>query len=177
MVCATGYTGEDGFEFFCSPDHADKWFQAFIDAGAKPAGLGARDSLRLEMGYPLNGSDLTPNRTPIEAGLSFFTKLDKANFIGKKALENQLNIGLQQKLVAIQCTEKGAPPRAGYLVLNQAGERIGELSSGVISPSTLKGIGMAYLPLSYAEMGTPLFIEVRNRKCPAVVRKKPFYSK
>ena len=142
IVCRTGYTGEDGFEFFCPAKEGVKWFEAFLGAGAKPCGLGARDSLRLEMCYPLNGSN-----------------------------------GLSQRLAAIEYTGKGAPPRAHYAVHVPGGEAIGELTSGVLSPSLMKGIALAYLPAAHAKVGTELEIDVRGRKFPAVVVKKPFYKK
>jgi aminomethyltransferase len=176
MVCRTGYTGEDGFEFFCASGEGIGMFRRFIDAGAKPCGLGARDSLRLEMCYPLNGSDLSPNRTPLEAGLGFFVDLDKGDFVGRETLARQKADGLKERLVAIAYTGKGAPPRAHYPVLNEAGEVLGELSSGVPSPSLGIGIGLAYLPVGYARVGTPLQIDVRGRLFPAEVVKKPFYK-
>lgn len=176
VVCRTGYTGEDGFEFFCPADKGEKWFQAFIDAGAKPCGLGARDSLRLEMCYPLNGSDLSPERTPIEAGLGFFVDLEKGDFIGRETLARQKAEGPALRLVALEYTDKGAPPRAHYPVLDTAGNVVSELSSGVLSPSLGKGIGMAYLPSALAKPGTELFVDVRGRRFPAKVVKKPFYK-
>lgn len=176
VVCRTGYTGEDGFEYFCPAGEGISVFKSFIDAGAKPCGLGARDSLRLEMCYPLNGSDLSPSRTPIEAGLGFFVDLDKGDFMGREVLARQKSEGLKERLVAIAYTDKGAPPRAHYPVLNDSGEVLGELSSGVPSPSLGKGIGMAYLPIASAKVGTPLQIDVRGRLFPAEVVKKPFYK-
>lgn len=176
VVCRTGYTGEDGFEFFCEAAKGIEAFQAFVAAGAVPCGLGARDSLRLEMCYPLNGSDLSPDRTPLEAGLGFFVDLEKDDFMGSTALKAQKEEGLSERLVAIEYTDKGAPPRAHYPVLDDSGEVVGELSSGVLSPSLGKGIGMAYLPLRLAKPGTPLKIDVRGRKFPAQVVKKPFYK-
>jgi aminomethyltransferase len=176
IVCRTGYTGEDGFEFFCPAQQATGFWEKFLAAGAKPCGLGARDSLRLEMGYPLNGSDLSPERTPIEAGLGFFCALEKGEFIGRETLARQKAEGPAVKLAAIRYLEKGPPPRAHYPVLSAAGEVLGELSSGVLSPSLMTGIGMAYLPASHAKIGTPLQIEVRGKLFPAEVVKKPFYK-
>ena len=176
IVCRTGYTGEDGFEFFCPAKEGVKWFEAFLGAGAKPCGLGARDSLRLEMCYPLNGSDLSPDKTPLEAGLGFFCALD-TDFIGSDILREQKANGLSQRLAAIEYTGKGAPPRSHYAVHVPGGEAIGELTSGVLSPSLMKGIALAYLPAAHAKVGTELEIDVRGRKFPAVVVKKPFYKK
>ncbi len=176
IVCRTGYTGEDGFEFFSPNDEAVAWWDKFLAAGAKPCGLGARDSLRLEMGYPLNGNDLSPERSPIEAGLGFFCDLEKGDFTGRDTLARQKADGPALKLTAIRYLEKGAPPRAHYPVLSADGEVLGELASGVLSPSLMTGIGMAYLPASFSKIGTPVQIEVRGKLFPAQVVKKPFYK-
>ena len=176
VICRTGYTGEDGFEFFCPADEGERIFEAFVEAGAKPCGLGARDTLRLEMCYPLNGSDLSPQRTPLEAGLGFFVDLEKGDFVGREVLAKQKSEGLEQRLVAIEYLEKGAPPRAHYKVVSEDGEELGELGSGVLSPTLGKGIAMAYLPIALAKVGTPVWIEVRGRRFPAKVVKKPFYK-
>ncbi|BCX50143.1 aminomethyltransferase [Haloferula helveola] len=176
IVCRTGYTGEDGFELFCSAAEGASVFRKFVDAGVKPCGLGARDTLRLEMCYPLNGNDLAPDRTPVEAGLGFFVDLEKGDFTGREVLARQKESGPDQRLAAIEYLEKGAPPRAHYAVHSADGELLGELSSGVLSPSLGKGIGLAYLPRESAKVGTELQIDVRGRKFPAVVVKKPFYK-
>jgi aminomethyltransferase len=176
VVCRTGYTGEDGFEFFCPVGDGEWMFETFMAGGAKPCGLGARDTLRLEMCYPLNGSDLSPERTPLEAGLGFFVDLEKGDFIGREVLAKQKSEGLEQRLVAIEYLEKGAPPRAHYSVVSEDGEVLGELGSGVLSPSLGKGIAMAYLPMELAKVGTPVWIDVRGRRFPAQVVKKPFYK-
>jgi aminomethyltransferase len=176
VVCRTGYTGEDGFEFFSPAAEGIGWWEKFLAAGAKACGLGARDSLRLEMGYPLNGNDLSPERTPIEAGLGFFCDLEKGPFIGRDTLARQKAEGPALKLTAIRYLEKGAPPRAHYPVVSAEGEVIGELASGVLSPSLMTGIGMAYLPAGFSKPGTPLQIEVRGKLFPAEVVKKPFYK-
>ncbi len=177
VVCRTGYTGEDGFEFFSPAAEGVAWWQKFLAAGAKPCGLGARDSLRLEMGYPLNGNDLSPARTPIEAGLGFFCALGKGDFIGRDTLVRQKADGPAVKLTALRYLDKGPPPRAHYPVLSAAGAVLGELASGVLSPSLMTGIGMAYLPAEFSKIGTRLQIEVRGRLFPAEVVKKPFYKK
>ncbi|WP_234041870.1 glycine cleavage system aminomethyltransferase GcvT [Persicirhabdus sediminis] len=177
IICRTGYTGEDGYEFFCPAGSGSKWFKAIVDAGAEPCGLGARDSLRLEVCYPLNGSDLAADKTPLQAGLGFFCALDKGDFVGRDALVAQKENGLGERLVAIQYTGRGAPPRAHYPVCLAGGEPISELSSGVLSPSLKIGIGMAYLPVEHAKIGTQLEIDVRGRRFPAEVVKKPFYKK
>lgn len=176
VVCRTGYTGEDGFEFFSPAAEGIAYWDQFLAAGAKACGLGARDSLRLEMGYPLNGNDLSPERSPIEAGLGFFCALDKGDFIGRDTLARQKAEGPAVKLTAIRYLEKGAPPRAHYPVVSSDGEVIGELASGVLSPSLMTGIGMAYLPAGFSKPGTPVQIEVRGKLFPAEVVKKPFYK-
>lgn len=175
-ICRTGYTGEDGFEFFCSKGMAERWWEEFADAGAKPCGLGARDSLRLEKCFPLNGSDLSPERTPLEAGLGFFVKLEKGDFVGSQVLAKQKEEKPAERLVAILCDEKGAPPRPGYPVLDADGQPLSQLTSGVLSPILGLGIGMAYLPTAQAIVGTEVFIESRGKKMSAKVVKKPFVA-
>ncbi len=176
IICRTGYTGEDGFELFCPADAGAAWFERFVQAGAKPCGLGARDTLRLEMCYPLNGNDLSPDRTPLEAGLGFFVALDKPAFTGRDVLAAQKAAGMHDKLCALKLTEKGPPLRAHYPVV-AGGERVGELCSGGISPSLGLGIGMAYLPAAHAKPGTRVEIDIRGRLFAAEVVKKPFYRK
>ena len=177
IICRTGYTGEDGYEFFCPADQGISFFEKFIAAGATPCGLGARDTLRLEMCYPLNGNDLSPERSPIEAGLGSFCDLTKPDFIGRATLMSQKENGPDTKLTAIEVTEKGPPPRPHYPVLSAEGETLGELSSGVLSPTLGKGIAMAYLPAAFSKPGTPLLIDVRGRRFQAVAVKKPFLKK
>ncbi len=177
IVCRTGYTGEDGFEFFTPAGEGIAAWEKFIAAGAKPCALGARDTLRLEMCYPLNGNDLSPERSPIEAGLGFFCDFEKGDFMGSDVLTQQKADGPAVKLTAIQYLEKGAPPRAHYPVHSADGAVIGELASGVHSPSLGIGIGMAYLPAEFAKIGTPIHIEVRGKLCLAKVVKKPFYRR
>jgi aminomethyltransferase len=176
IVCRTGYTGEDGFEFFCPAAEGIACWEKFLSAGAAPCGLGARDTLRLEMGYPLNGNDLSPERSPIEAGLGFFCDLEKGDFIGRETLARQKAEGTAIKLTALQYSDKGPPPRSHYPVLSADGQIIGELASGALSPSLMTGIGMAYLPAEFSKHGTSLQIDVRGRLFPARVVKKPFYK-
>jgi aminomethyltransferase len=175
IVCRTGYTGEDGFELFSRAHEGSHWFNSFTACGVKPSGLGARDTLRLEMGYPLNGNDLAPDRSPIEAGLAAFCALEKGDFIGRETLARQKAEGPSVRLTGIRYLEKGPPPRAHYPVTTTSGTAIGELSSGVLSPSLMTGIGMAYLPAEFSKPGTLLHIEVRGKLFPAEVVKKPFY--
>ncbi len=176
LVCRTGYTGEDGFEFFCETGEADYWWNEFVEHGAIPCGLGARDTLRLEMGYPLNGSDLSPGRTPLEAGLGFFVDMNKPAFTGREALAAQKVHGLPSQLAGLRLTEKGPPLRAHYPVLS-GGKTVGELCSGGVSPSLGYGIAMAYLPPALAAPGSALEIDIRGKRYPAETLKKPFYNK
>jgi glycine cleavage system T protein (aminomethyltransferase) len=179
-VARTGYTGEDGVEVFFRTTDAVKFWNAALEKGKplgiKPCGLGARDTLRLEMCYPLNGSDLSPQRNPIEAGLGFFVDLTKSNFVGRDALLQTKESGPQEKLVSFRMKEKGPPPRPHYSVFDN-GERIGEVTSGTISPSLNWGVGMAYVSASHAKIGGQIDIEIRERKFPATIEKKPFYKK
>jgi aminomethyltransferase len=179
-LCGTGYTGEEGFEFFAPAAVIGDWFdrlvQAARDAGGMPCALGARDTLRLEMGYPLNGNDLAPDRTPLQAGLGFFVDLEKENFVGRDALLAQKAAGLPSKLTGFRMTSQSPPPRAHYTVW-QNGAQIAEVCSGGLSPSLGQGIGMAYLPPSASKPGTPIEIEIRGRRYAAETVKKPFYRK
>jgi len=179
-VARTGYTGEDGVEVFFRTKDAVKFWNAVLEKGEpfgiKPCGLGARDTLRLEVCYPLNGSDLSPERNPIEAGLGFFVDLTKPKFIGREALLKTKENGSPEKLVAFRMQAKGPPPRPHYLVFEN-GERIGEVTSGTLSPSLNYGIGMAYVSAPHAKIGAQIDIEIRGQKFPAIIEKKPLYKK
>ena len=179
-VARTGYTGEDGIEvFFRAPDAVKFWNAALEKGkafGIRPCGLGARDTLRLEMCYPLNGSDLSPERNPIEAGLGFFVDLIKSNFIGRDVLLETKEKGPRAKLVPFRMKEKGPPPRPHYAVFEN-GERIGEVTSGTLSPSLNWGVGMAYVSTTRAKIGAQVDIEIRGQKFPATIEKKPLYKK
>ena len=179
-VARTGYTGEDGIEVFFPANDAVKFWGAVLEQGKtlgiKPCGLGARDTLRLEMCYPLNGSDLSPERNPIEAGLGFFVDLAKPEFVGRDALVKTKEFGPREKLVPFRMKQKGPPPRPHYAVFRN-GERIGEVTSGTLSPSLNWGIGMAYVSSAHAKIGTEIDIEIRAQKFPATVEKKPLYRK
>jgi aminomethyltransferase len=144
--------------------------------GIRPCGLGARDTLRLEMCYPLNGNDLTPEHNPLEAGLGFFVDLTKANFTGREILVEAKEKGLKRRLVPFKMKGKGPPPRPHYTVF-RGDERLGEVNSGTLSPSLGQGIGMAYIPTEHAKVGNELEIEIRGQKFPAVIEKKPLYKK
>jgi aminomethyltransferase len=179
-IARTGYTGEDGFEVFFPANEAAKFWNLTLETGKqfgiKPCGLGARDTLRLEMCYPLNGSDLSPERNPIEAGLGFFVDLTKAKFVGRDVLEKTKEFGPAQKLVPFRMQGKGPPPRPHYSVFNN-GERVGEVTSGTLSPSLNYGVGMAYINAPHSKIGTNLEIEIRGQKFPATIEKKPLYKK
>ncbi len=179
-VARTGYTGEDGIEVFFRANDAVKLWSATLERGKplgiKPCGLGARDTLRLEMCYPLNGSDLSPERNPIEAGLGFFVDLAKPDFVGRDTLVKTKEVGPREKLVPFRMKEKGPPPRPHYAVFRN-GERVGEVTSGTLSPSLNWGIGMAYVSSAYAKIGAEIDIEIRAQKFPATVEKKPLYRK
>ena len=178
FIARTGYTGEDGFEIFCPAERAVSVWNALLERGAefgiKPCGLGARDTLRLEMCYPLNGSDLSPDRTPLEAGLSIFVDLQKPEFIGRAALLAQRENGVPTRLVPFRMLGKTPPPRSHYGVFRE-GERIAETTSGGLSPSMNMGIGMAYLPTQLAKANEQIEIDIRGRRFPAVIEKKPLY--
>jgi aminomethyltransferase len=179
-IARTGYTGEDGVEVFFSAKDATKFWNTVLKTGEqfgiRPCGLGARDTLRLEMCYPLNGSDLSPEHNPIEAGLGFFVDLNKPKFIGREVLAQAKESGTPNRLAAFRMKGKGPPPRPHYGVW-LAGAQIGETTSGTLSPSLNQGIGMAYLPTQHARAGTEIEIEIRGQKFPAIIEKKPLYKK
>lgn len=177
-VARTGYTGEDGFEVFCPAERAVKSWNDILRKGAefeiKPCGLGARDTLRLEMCYPLNGSDLSPETTPIEAGLSIFVDLNKPKFIGKDALAKQKQEGVKRRLVPFKMTDNCPPPRSHYAVY-KGDKKIAETTSGTLSPTLKAGIGMAYIPTEFARINEQIEIEIRGKRFPAVIEKKPLH--
>ncbi len=179
IVARTGYTGEDGFELFCPPARAPALWAAIMDAGrpekVDPAGLGARDSLRLEMAYRLYGSDMDDSTTPLEAGLAWVVKLDKGDFVGRGALLKQKEAGLTRKLVGFVLTDPGIA-RHGYAVL-QDGRKVGEVTSGTKSPSLGTSIGLAYVPTALAAEGSTFAVDIRGRAAAARVAKTPFYTR
>ncbi|HSH40369.1 MAG TPA: glycine cleavage system aminomethyltransferase GcvT, partial [Chthoniobacterales bacterium] len=179
-IARTGYTGEDGVEVFFPAKYAPTFWTTVLELGKplgiRACGLGARDTLRLEMCYPLNGNDLTPEHTPLEAGLGFFCDLTKPNFTGREVLATQKAEGLKRRLAPFRMNGKGPPPRPHYTVFRDD-EKLGEVNSGTLSPSLGYGIGMAYLPAEHAKVGTELQIEIRGQKFPAVIEKKPLYKK
>jgi aminomethyltransferase len=176
LIARTGYTGEDGFELFYPAAAGGLIWNRLLELGgplgAKPCGLGARDTLRMEVCYPLNGLDLSPDRTPLEAGLGFFVDLQKLEFAGRDALLSQKESGLQQRLVAIKADGKSPPLRAHYEVF-VGDKKVGELTSGTQSPSLGIGIGLGYLDTSFGKSGQKVEIDVRGRRFAATVEKKP----
>jgi aminomethyltransferase len=176
FIARTGYTGEDGFEVFCLAGRAVEAWGDILEHGAKfgikPCGLGARDTLRLEMCYPLNGSDLSPNTTPLEAGLGIFVDLNKPDFVGREALARQKAEGVPRRLVPFKMTAPSPPPRSHYGVWKD-GVQIAETTSGGLSPTLQIGIGMAYLPTEHARLHEPIEIDIRGRRYPAQIEKKP----
>ena len=176
IVARTGYTGEDGFEIFCPPAQAKRLWDTLREKGGTPCGLGARDSLRLEVAYRLYGNDLDDQHTPLEAGLGWIVKLDKpGGFIGAAALKQQKAEGLQRKLVGFKLTGKGIA-RHGYPVLSQ-GVRVGEVTSGTMSPLLKEPIGLAYVPAALSKEGTAFEVEIRGKPVAATVVKTPFVAK
>jgi aminomethyltransferase len=179
LVARTGYTGEDGFELFCASEAAPRLWDALVEAGQPegivPCGLGARDSLRLEMAYRLYGSDMDDGTTPLEAGLAWVVKLDKGDFIGREAMLKQKEQGLSRKLVGFVLTEAGIP-RHGYPVL-QDGRKVGDVTSGTKSPSLGTSIGLAYVPPALAAEGSTFAVEIRGRPVAARAVKTPFYTR
>ncbi len=177
-ISRTGYTGEDGFELYVPAAEAAGLWRRILEAGAAegiaPAGLGCRDSLRLEMGYALYGNDLDERTTPLEAGLGWVVKLDKGDFVGRDALARQKERGVERKLVGFVLKERGFP-RHGYPV-SVAGETVGEVTSGVVSPTLGSGIGLAYVPVAAARPGTEIGIVIRDRAVPAEVVRPPFHK-
>ena len=175
IVSRTGYTGEDGFEVYASPQYINDCWDKLMAAGVKPCGLGCRDTLRFEVGLPLYGDELSADITPVMAGLGIFVKLDKPEFIGREALARQKAEGPQKKLVGIELQDK-AIPRHGYTVLKD-GAPIGEVTTGYHTISTDKSVCMALVDAAYAALGTEVEIQIRKKTFPGVVCKKRFYDK
>ena len=174
-ISRTGYTGEDGFELYFPGEHAEKIWNALTASGdVTPAGLGARDSLRLEMGMALYGNDLDDTTTPLEASLGWLVKMKKGDFVGRDALARQKDEGVRRKLVGFTTTERSFP-RHGYPVFVN-GKPSGEVRSGTMSPTLGIPIGTAYVPPESAAEGSALEIEIRGRRIPATVQKMPFYK-
>jgi aminomethyltransferase len=178
IVSATGYTGAGGFEVYFDNEHADEIWNAIFKAGEpfgiKPIGLGARDTLRLEMGFCLYGNDIDDTTSPLEAGLGWVTKFNK-EFTNSAALQQQKQAGVSRKLVGIEMIERGIP-RHHYPIVDADGNTIGAVTSGTQSPSLQKAIGMGYVQTGFAKEGTEIYISIRDAKVKARVVKPPFYK-
>ncbi|MFT5217392.1 MAG: aminomethyltransferase [Glaciecola sp.] len=178
IISATGYTGSGGFEIYCKNSEVkqvwDKVFEAGASYGIKPIGLAARDTLRLEMGFCLYGNDLNDTTSPIEAGLGWITKFTK-EFTNSEALEAQKRHGPDRKLIAFTLDERGVP-RQGYDIVDGNGNKIGEVTSGTMSPSLGIGIGLGYVPPILTDIGSKIHIQIRKNAVPATVVKLPFYK-
>jgi aminomethyltransferase len=179
IVAHTGYTGEDGWELYCAPDAAPPLWAALLaagqPAGLQAAGLGARDTLRLEAALPLYGHELSRDTTPLEAGLRRFVRFEKGDFIGREALLRQQTAGLPRCLVGLRMVEPGIP-RQGHRILSH-GEPVGVVTSGTKSPTLGLAIALAYVTPACAEVGTPLAVEIRQRALAAEVVSRPFYRR
>jgi aminomethyltransferase len=178
VISRTGYTGEDGFELYIPDEAGMKLWGALMGAGEAKSltatGLGCRDSLRLEMGYALYGNDLDEDHTPLESGLGWITKMDKGDFFGRDVLVKQKEDGVTRRLVGMKLTERGFP-RHGYPIVSRD-QDVGEVTSGVVSPSLGFGVAMGYVPTELAKSGTEVGVRIRNKVIPAVVQRPPFYT-
>ena len=179
LVARTGYTGEDGFELYCNGADAARLWSALLETGATegllPAGLGARDTLRLEKAYPLYGHELDETTTPVEAGLEWVIKLSKPDFIGREVLLRQKEHGVERKLIGLEMLEPGIA-RGGYPLFKN-GLNIGRVTSGTKSPSLGHAIALGYVAIEHAGLGNVIDVEIRNRKIPAKVVSIPFYRR
>jgi len=180
MIARTGYTGEDGFEIMFSPAYSEKIWQAVFEAGeefdVEPIGLGARNTLRMEVKYCLYGNDIDQNTNPLEAGLGWITKLDKRDFIGRQAIQQVKEQGIQRKLVGFELQGK-AIPRQGYKIFDKLTDEIGFVTSGMFSPVLQKSIGLGYVNIENSKTDTELNVEIRNQSFPATIVKTPFYKR
>lgn len=178
LLARTGYTGEDGFEFYFSPEESGRVWDVLLDAGRteglEPAGLGARNTLRLEAAYPLYGHELDEDTTLLEANLGWICKLDKREFLGREALQQQLQQGVRKKLVGFEMTERGIA-RDGYKVFVD-GQVVGHVTSGSPAPFLKKNIGLAYVPPEYAKVGREIYIAIRGRPVAGRQVPLPFYK-
>ncbi len=178
IISATGYTGSGGFEIYCKNEDVkqvwDKVFEAGADFGIKPIGLAARDTLRLEMGYCLYGNDINDTTSPFEAGLGWITKFTK-DFVNSEELAKEKAHGPKRKLIAFELDERGVP-RHDYDIVDGQGKKIGVVTSGTMSPSLGKGIGLGYVPIIFSEVGSKIQIQIRKNAVPATVVKLPFYK-
>lgn len=183
IISGTGYTGEKGFELYFKTDGVDVksvWdaiFDAGEEFGIEPCGLGARDTLRLEMGFALYGNDISKNTHPLEARLGWITKFDKGDFIGKEALLAKKEKGNTRQLVGFVMNDDRNIPRQGYAIQNEKGEQIGEVTSGTMSLSLGKGIGMGFVNKNYSTEGNSIYIAIRKKTGEALVQRPPFIKK
>ncbi|HKH46507.1 MAG TPA: glycine cleavage system aminomethyltransferase GcvT [Thermoanaerobaculia bacterium] len=175
LISRTGYTGEDGFELYVDPEDAPALWRRLVEAGASPAGLGARDTLRLEAAMALYGHEIDETTTPWEAGLAWIVKLDKGDFLGRDALVAQKTEGPPRKLVGFEVEGRGIA-RQGHAVVSEGGT-VGTVTSGTWSPTFEKALGLAYVPPDKAAPGTPLTLDVRGRQLAARVVETPFYRR
>jgi aminomethyltransferase len=181
IIARTGYTGEDGFEVYLDPADAPRVWRALVAEGKPhgliPAGLGARDTLRLEAGMHLYGNDIDDETTPLEAGLDWIVKLDKGDFIGRDVLAIQAEEGTERRLVGFEMVDRGIA-RHGYgVALGPDGETVGQVTSGTQLPTLDRAAGMAYVPVGASEVETQLWIDIRGRRARARVVPLPFYSR
>ena len=174
IISATGYTGSGGFEIYCKNSDVKQIWDKVTEAGAKPIGLAARDTLRLEMGYCLYGNDISDTTSPIEAGLGWITKFTK-EFTNSEALKAEKERGPKRKLIAFELDERGIP-RHDYKIVDSNGNAIGIVTSGTMSPSLNKGIGLGYVPTELAVTGTKILIQIRKKAVSATIVKPPFYK-
>ena len=178
IISATGYTGSGGFEIYCKNSEVEPVWKKVMEAGAdfgiKPIGLAARDTLRLEMGYCLYGNDIDDTTSPIEAGLGWITKFTK-DFVNSEALKKEKEHGPERRLIAFELNERGIP-RQGYDIVDGNGNKIGVVTSGTMSPSLGKGIGLGYVPTIFKDVGSAINIQIRKNAVPATVVKLPFYK-
>jgi aminomethyltransferase len=179
LIARTGYTGEDGFELYCDSAEAERLWNTLLEAGTPagllPAGLGARDTLRLEKAYPLYGHELDESTTPLEAGLEWVTKLTKAGFIGREVLVKQKSLGVRRKLVGLEMLEPGIA-RSDY-GLFKSGQNIGRVTSGTKSPTLGKAIALGYVASAEAQIDNVIEVEIRGRKVSAKIVALPFYRR
>ncbi len=178
IISATGYTGSGGFEIYCKNEEVKQIWDSVLEAGSaygiKPIGLAARDTLRLEMGYCLYGNDINDETSPIEAGLGWITKFSK-DFVNSEGLAKEKEQPLKQKLIAFELQERGIP-RQGYEIVDGEGNKIGNVTSGTMSPSLNKGIGLGYVKTLFSDPGSDIYIQIRKNKVMAKVVKLPFYK-
>jgi len=183
IISATGYTGEQGFELYIDTNKSDavKIWRELLRVGEGrgilPAGLGARDTLRLEMGYPLYGNDITKDTTPVEARMSWLIDFDKDDFIGKNILWKQKEKGVSRKLMGFKVDEQRRIPRSGYTISSKAGDEIGFVTSGTQSITLSIGIGMGYISTENASVNEEIYINIRNKPVKAIVARPPFIKK